>query len=186
MNMLLLTPSLSHLSYQQRHYWVLSIPLDAGKTAEKKMTSLSLMKQVIVSWTELSLPQSLQSDQWSHSKTDKLFQLENKTPPWQCLTQTDSITRVDILDIPQNITSWRFQPLWIPALTILFLSWVSAVRTSPLASRMAQLDSGSPRPQSASWQRYLPSPYVWLWRPPASFGENTLNTQGPLPLKHLE
>ena len=155
MNMLLLTPSLIHLSYQRRHYWVLSIPLDAGKTAEKKMTGLSLMKQVIVSWTELSLPQSLQSDQWSHSKADKLFQLENKTLPWHCLTQTDSITRVDILDIPQKRYILKISAVGIPALTVLFLSWVSAARTSPLASRMAQLDSGPPRPQSASWHRYL-------------------------------
>lgn len=55
-------PSLIHLSYQRRHYCVLSILPDAGKIAEKK-TGLSLTKQVIVSWTELSLPQSLQSDQ---------------------------------------------------------------------------------------------------------------------------
>ena len=40
---------------------MLSIPQDAGKTAEKKMTGLSLMKQVIV---ELKcLPRSLQSGQ---------------------------------------------------------------------------------------------------------------------------
>ena len=44
-----------HLSYQRlwRHSGVLSIPLDAGKTAEKKMAGLSLMKQVLV---ELNCP----------------------------------------------------------------------------------------------------------------------------------
>lgn len=49
----------------------------------------------------------------------------------------------------------KISAVGIPTLTVLFLSWVSAARTSPLASRMAQLDSGPPRPQSASWHRYL-------------------------------